>query len=91
MLGYEAPRVVPSKGYPYFHVLFDDFEWQFASLKEMDIAITTLSAKNMASVRSLNWWRNRLPGGRMSWRKRQKLVPALQTARKAFEHELEWG
>lgn len=61
-----SQRPVPGEGYPSFHVLADGFEWRFASLREIDLVIDTLSQKHLPNVRSLAWWANRLPGGMMS-------------------------
>ena len=81
-------RPVSGVGYPSFHVLVDGFEWRFASLREIDLVIDTLSQKHLPNVRSLAWWANRLPEGMMSWRHRQKITRALRSARSAFEKEL---
>jgi hypothetical protein len=82
------PKLVPGKGYPYFHVLIDRFEWQFGSLAEIDVVVRTLSTRNLPNVRSLNWWVNRLPSGMTAWAKRQRIIRALRQARLAFQKEV---
>jgi hypothetical protein len=87
------PRPVPGKGYPYYHVEIDDFTFEFASLEEIDVCISTLSQKHLPSTDKQTderrtgpdkHWLNKLPAGVHAWRYRSKAVDYLRKARADF-------
>ena len=88
------PSPVPGKGYPYYKVEVDGFIFEFASLDEMDVCITTLSQKHLPSTDKETaargtgpspHWLNRLPAGVHAWRYRSKAVEYLRKARADFD------
>jgi hypothetical protein len=88
-----APKPVPGRGWPIFHVEFDDFTFRFASLAELDVCVETLSkkllptslrlsAKRAAGVGPNGHWLSRLPKHTKSWRYRERAVKYLEEARR---------
>jgi len=91
------PFPVPGKGYARFFIEVDGLTFEFASFRELDVCIRTLSQRHLPSTERETetrrtgpgkHWLNRLPAGTHSWTYRQKAVKALREARKAFATEL---
>ena len=92
------PAVVGGKGYPLFWVEVDGFTFQFASLAELNVCITTLGQRHLPTTRRLSQehggagpnghWLSRLPGWTKSWRYRERAVAYMERALLDFSEQL---
>ena len=94
----EFPKKVISKGYPYLFVKVVGFDFEFASILELNHCLDILKQRNLPTTISLseqrgtgygpnNHWLSRLPSKLKSWTKREKIISALYKAKEGIKHE----
>lgn len=85
------PPAVRGRGFPWLTVAVFGTELHFASGHEVEHVIEVLSQKHLPTTRALSaerhpragpnqHWLSRLPGSLKPWRRRQRVVRALQRA-----------
>ena len=93
------PGPVAGKGYPRFFVEFDGCTFEFASLAELRVCITTLGQKLLPTTIRLSkdrgssmgpnsHWLSRLPPRTKPWRYRERAVAYLAKSLAEFEREV---
>ncbi len=95
---FDPPRqaAVAGRGYPVFMVECDGFTFEFASLDEIRVCISTLTQKLLPrtieltrergiGLRPNSHWLSRLPARIKPWRFREKAVAYLHRALKDFQ------
>jgi len=89
------PPEDPLKGFPYLTVAILGFDFEFASMAELDHCVDILEQKNLPSTSQLcrrrgsghgpnSHWLSRLPGRLKAWPKRVRIVAALREAKAAL-------
>lgn len=90
------PVAVPSKGYPVLYVDALGIELQFSSIPEVEHFLVVVSQKNMPTPLQLTnkrgadygpnaHWLSRLPAELKPWRKREKIIPIVNSALKELK------
>lgn len=93
------PGPVAGKGYPRFFVEFDGCVFEFASLAELRVCISTLGQKLLPTTIRLSQdrgsglgpnshWLSRLPKKTKPWRYRERAVAYLEKSLDHFQREI---
>ena len=90
------PKPVPARGFPILIVDVAGVELRFSSVEEVEHFLAVVGQKNMPTPSRLSrqrhtshgpnaHWLSRLPAELKPWRKREKLVPIVQSALKELK------
>jgi len=90
------PLKDPLRGWPYLRVSASGFDFEFASLHELNHCINILGKKLLPTTQSLSHergsgkgpnshWLSRLPAKLKSWKKREKIVSVLRQVKQELK------